>query len=175
MDNNLENQFVNDLAAPPARPTFLKVLCILTITWASIMVLFSIIGGAACLSINEDNATEAGEKITEMYPNIQINVENWAEFFSSAGTALLITAVFNILSLVGAIMMWRLNKIGFFIYAAAELAAYFVSVDMSANASEGGKSYGGLIFKILLDVAFIAMYAIHLKYMNKNKANPQVQ
>jgi len=67
-------------------------------------------------------------------------------------------------------MMWRLNKIGFFIYAVAEFITYFFGMDVSAS-SEKGNSYGSTIFMVILDIAFIAMYAANLKYMKKSAAN----
>lgn len=176
MENNFDNQFVNDIAAPPKRPTFLKVLCILTFIWASITILFSLIGGLVCLGINEEQAAEVGEKMTEAYPNMQINVENWAEFFPSIAKVLLITALFNAASLVGAIMMWRLNKIGFFIYSVAELGVYLIGMNTVAQTEGGqGGSIGGLVFKVIIDLAFIGMYAANLKAMNKNASTPQAQ
>ena len=40
---------------------------------------------------------------------------------------------------------------------------------LSIGVSEENKSYGGMIFMILLDLAFIIMYAVNLKHMGKKE------
>jgi hypothetical protein len=166
MENNYNDQFRNDLVAEPARPQFLKILCILTFIWSGIMILVYLVG-SFCLAMSEETMAVVIDKMSESNPNIQI--ENPGEFIHEIGKISLICLCLNIASLVGAIMMWNLNKVGFFIYAVAELATNFLGVNMNAGV-EGEKSYGMLIFTILVDIAFIIMYAIHLKYMNKTKA-----
>lgn len=166
MENNFNDQFTNDLAPAPARPQFLKVLCILTFIWSGVMILVYLIG-SFCLAISEETMAVIIDKMMESNPNIQI--ENPGEFIHEIGKISFICLLANIASLIGAIMMWRLNRIGFFIYAIAELATNFLGLDL--NAGDGAdKSYGMMIVTILIDIAFIVMYAIHLKYMNKNKA-----
>jgi hypothetical protein len=165
MDNNYNDQFVNDLKAEPARPQFLKILCILSFIMCGLMILVYLIG-TFMLGVSDETAAELMEKMQEAYPNIQVGGDS--NVIHAIGIASLIGLIANIISLVGVVMMWRLNKIGFFIYAIAEIAVNFVGMDVNAGA-EGGKSYGGLIFYLIIDIAFIVMYAVNLKYMNKQE------
>jgi len=167
MENNFNNQFTNDIAPAPNKPQFLKVLCILTFIWSGLMIIAYLIG-SLLLGLSEETATMMADRVMES--NSQIQIDNPAEFFHQIGMVSLLALLANIASLVGAIMMWNLNKIGFFIYAIAELSTNFFGLNV--NAGTENKSYGMMIFVILVDIAFIAMYAIHLKYMNKNKVNP---
>ncbi|MCW3075737.1 MAG: hypothetical protein JWO32_346 [Bacteroidetes bacterium] len=163
MENNFNDPFVNDLAAPPERPQFLKVLCILSFVWCGIMILVYLVG-SFCLAMSDETKNMIIEKVSESNPNVKI--ENAAEFINQIGQVSLLCLLANIASLVGVIMMWNFNKIGFFIYAIAELSTNFFGLNINAG-TEGDKSYGMMIVTILIDIVFIAMYAIHLKYMKK--------
>lgn len=163
MENNFENQFTNNIAPPDAKPQFLKILCILSFISCGLWIL--IFGlGSFCLALSEDKIAGIWDKILETQP--QLEKVNPVEFFHEIGKLCLISLLANIASLIGVILMWRLNKSGFFMYAAAELLVHFFALDFNASAGEG-KSYGSTIFMVILDLAFIAMYAVNLKYMNK--------
>ena len=69
--------------------------------------------------------------------------------------------------------MWRLEKIGFFIYVIAELSTNFLSLDIKG--SEGTSSMGGMIFSTVIDLVFIVMYFLNLKHMNKKNNNTFIQ
>jgi hypothetical protein len=166
MDNNFDNQFTNDLKAEPARPQFLKVLCILSFIMCGLMIIVYLVG-TFLLGVSEETAAVIVEKMQEASPNIRFDSEDG--LLHAIGMASLFGLLANIASLVGVVMMWKLNRIGFFIYAIAEIAVNFVGMDVNAGA-EGEKSYGGLIFTIILDLAFIIMYAVNLKYMKKQAA-----
>ena len=64
-------------------------------------------------------------------------------------------------------MMWRLNKIGFYIYVFAEITVNFFSLNL--NTGEQNQAYSGLVLPILIDLIFIGLYFMNLKHMNKNK------
>jgi hypothetical protein len=164
--------FSNELPPAPERPTFLKVLCILTFVNCGIMILIYFLGSLA-LGVSGERAEEAMEKISQSYPQLQLQLPTGdpSELFHQIGMICLICLLANIASLIGAIMMWNLNKIGFFIYVVAELSTNFVGVSMNASA-DGSASYVGLTFNILIDLIFIIMYAVNLKYMNGKKPVP---
>ncbi|MBA3665561.1 MAG: hypothetical protein H0W61_15345 [Bacteroidetes bacterium] len=166
MQNDYNDQFTNDLAPAPKRPQFLKILCILSFVMCGIWILIYTIG-SCLLGMSEESAAAAMEKIQESSASIKI--ENPEGFVHEIGMVCLMGLLANIVSLLGVVMMWRLNRIGFFIYVIAELAANFIGMNMNAG-SEGDKSYGSLIFIIVLDLIFIVMYALNLKHMNKRVA-----
>lgn len=162
MENNFNNQFTNDLAPLPEKPQFLRVLCILSFIWCGIMIIISAIG-ISMLGFSEEVVNSAWEKVLQTQP--QLEEVNPMEFFHEVGMWCVYSLIANIISLVGVILMWRLNKFGFFIYAIAELAINFFGASIGVN--EESKSYGSMIFFILVDLAFIIMYAVNLKHMNK--------
>lgn len=163
MENN-GSQFVNDLAPLPEKPQFLKVLCILSFIGCGLMILLSAIG---TLALGIDEATVAGiwDQVLQKQPQLE-NVDP-VQFFHEVGMVCVYTLIANIFSLAGVIMMWRLNKIGFFIYAVAELSVHFFGLNVSG---EDSSSYGGLIFGVFVDLVFIVMYAVNLKHMQKKTA-----
>jgi hypothetical protein len=167
MENNYNDGFVNDLKKEPARPQFLSVLCVLTFIWSGLVILVYALF-SMCLTFSEETANTFVEKMTESNPTI--NISDPVEFCHQIGMVGLLGLLAKICTLVGAIMMWRLNKIGFFLYVIAELSTYFFGLDVNAS-SEEGKSYGLLIFTIIIDLVFVGMYAMNLKYMNKGNSN----
>ncbi|MBL7919188.1 MAG: hypothetical protein JNJ40_02675 [Bacteroidia bacterium] len=159
MENNFNDQFQNDLAPLPERPQFLKVLCILSfITCGLLIIIYAI--GSLCLGMGEETITGVWDKILETQPQLE-NLDP-VSTIHEIGKLCLYNLLLNIASLVGVIMMWRLNKIGLFIYAAAEIATNFLGLDIGV-AEGGGKAYTSMIIWILIDLAFVAMYAINLR------------
>jgi len=160
MQNNFNDQFQNDLAPLPERPQFLKVLCILSFIACGLMILIYALG-SICLGIGEETITKVWDQVIASQPHLEDT--DPVMFFHEVGKLCLYNLLANIVSLIGVIMMWRLNKIGFFIYIAAELITNFLGLNMGVEADS--RSYGSMIFSILIDLVFIAMYAINLKHM----------
>lgn len=165
MNEQFNDGFVNDMPPEPVRPAFLKVLCILTFVGAGLMILVYLIGSLT-LVMGEESMNMLVEKIQEA--NIDLKIDDTAAFLTQFGRTCLLALITNIFTIVGAAMMWNLNKIGFFIYAAAEIAANFLGMDMSAGVDGAGNS-NSIGFSLFIDLVFIVMYALNLKYMNKNK------
>jgi hypothetical protein len=69
----------------------------------------------------------------------------------------LLTLLFNLGSLTGAILMWKLIKNGFHFYALSNLAMLFLPTFFLGIAISW--------FAIFFTVGFIGMYALHLKCM----------
>jgi len=160
----MDNANDNSLAPLPDRPDFLQVLCILSFVWCGLMILvFSL--GLTTLFLSEDLINNIWERVLETQPKLE-NFDRF-EFFHQVGMTCIYNLIGNIVSLIGVIFMWRLNKIGFFIYTIAELAVNFFGMDV--NSSEQLSSHAGLIFMLLIDTVFIIMYAINLKHMGKKE------
>jgi len=165
MENNYNDQFANDLAPLPDRPQFLKVLCILSFVACGLFILIYSIGSMA-MGMSEETISGVWDKVIESQP--QLESVNPVDFFHEVGKLCLYNLLTNIASLVGVILMWRLNKIGFFIYVVAELATNFMGLDMNVEGAD--KSSLSMIFSIAVDLVFIVMYALNLKYMNKTNS-----
>lgn len=167
MENNYDDGFTNELKPVAARPTFLKIISIFTFINCGIWIIVYLMGSLT-LVIDQESAERAMERVNEAVPNLQMTNDDAYTFFHEIGKMCLLELATNIISLVGAIMMWNFNKIGFYLYVFAEIAANFIGGDVNTG-GESGTSYGSLIFSVIFDIAFIVMYAVHLKYMNKNK------
>lgn len=166
MENNYNDQFANDLAPLPDRPQFLKILCILSFVACGLFILIYSLGSMA-MGMSEETISGVWDKVIESQP--QLESVNPVDFFHEIGKLCLYNLLTNIASLVGVILMWRLNKIGFFIYVVAELATNFMGLDMNIEGAD--KSSLSMIFSIAVDLVFIVMYALNLKHMNKTSSN----
>lgn len=113
------------------RPVFLTVLCILTFIATGLGLLFGIIGLVAAGAI---------ESFAQYLP---IGVDGG--IVKSIISLLLIVA-----SLYGAIQMWKLKKLGFYIYAAANVIMLIM---------------GFGIFALIITAAFLVMYYLNFKVM----------
>ena len=169
MENTIDDNFQMPSESTLQRPDFLKILCILSFVACGLMILLTSIG-TICLAM--DDAT-----IDKIWPQVAASSPEMAEvdpytLFHGFGMACLYSLIANIFSLIGVIMMWRLEKIGFFIYVLAELVPNFISSDMGIRKEN---SLGGLIFVVLIDLVFIIMYMVNLKHMNKKNNNTFVQ
>lgn len=164
MESNPIDQvsFTNEQA--PARPEFLKIICILSFICCGLMILIYTLG-TFTLALNEDTIGGFWDNVVQSNP--QLKDLDPIEFFHQVGMVCLDCLVANIFSLVGVIMMWRLEKLGFVIYTIAEIVPYFLSVDMGV---EQGNSWMGTAIVIAVDLVFIGMYAANLKHMGKKNA-----
>lgn len=114
------------------RPEFLSVLCILTFIGSGLGVLFSLLGvlGIGALA-------------------------GFAEKFGApaeAGFAIkpILIVVFSAASIYGAIMMWKLKKIGFYVYVAAQILIV---------------AFGWSIMALVFAVLFVVLYGLNFKYL----------
>ena len=166
MENISENQFTNDMAAPPARPQFLKIICICSFVMSGLAIL-AYLFGTLLLGVSEETALKIFESMSAS-GNMQFSTDDPVEGIRALGMLCLIALGFNIVSLIGVIMMWNLNKIGFFVYVAGEFVVYFFGSDMNAS-TDDHKSYTGTIVMVVLDLAFVIMYFLNLKHMKKKE------
>jgi len=115
------------------RPAFLTVLCILTFIGSGLVLLGGLLVILAGAALSEFFASIPG--MTQATGNIM---------------PLIISVVFSAVSLFGAIMMWQLKKLGFYIYVAAQVIMVAFSFSVM-----------GLIFTLL----FIVLYFLNFKHM----------
>lgn len=113
------------------RPTFLTVLCILTFIGSGLGLLFGLIGLVAAGAL---------ESVAQYIP---VGVDSG--LFKSIILLVLMAA-----SLYGAIQMWNLKKLGFYIYVGANVILLIL-----------GFSIWSLIFTAL----FIVLYGLNLKHL----------
>lgn len=156
MENN-EGLLDNTTSAAPERPEMLKIVCILSYIGIGLMLLFGILCTFS-FALSQETIDEIWPKIIESNPALE--PLDPTAFFHTIGIMGLVFILFNLGSLAGVMMMWNLNKKGFFIYLAAEIIINFIPFDMGQE-----KGAGGYIMNILIDGIFIALYAVNLKHM----------
>lgn len=160
------------------RPTFLTVLCILTFIgsgWGlmsdGIATYFSADSvGAATEMVGEsmDEAIDQIEENSEMSDSQKGFVESILNGVSENLTpekiraSSLVTILSTLLTLCGAVLMWNLNKKGFYLYVAGILAGIVGMVVVFSGfigiVAASGTAFIGLLFSIL--------YGVNLKHMN---------
>ena len=149
---------------PKKRPVFLTVLCILTWIGSGIGLLsgmVSFITGPADDYSELANTPDPSGMLDGIAPYEDFVM--WSNV--SNGIGILVAA----LCIVGAILMFKLNKIGFFLY----LAGCIISVAVTAMAMNvlmpPMLAWVGVLTVVLgalISAAFIIMYAVNLKHMN---------
>jgi hypothetical protein len=154
------------------RPTFLTVLCILTFIgsgWGVLSQLFSL------LFTNLVDVSAQTEQLNTMMDNMESGAgtsflsgilsssqEVMQATMMHAKSIAVISLVLSLLSLCGAILMFSLRRIGFYIYTVAQLLLLFV-VPYFAGFSM--IVVMGMLFSALFTVVFIILYALNLKAM----------
>lgn len=125
------------------RPTFLTVLCILSFIFSGIGLigLIILLIGMGAMSSLASAAIDAGGTYTG--PSIGLT---WAY--------LIIGFLTTLIGLFGVIKMWKLQKVGFYIYTACVV----ISIIM-------GIVYSGFGFMSILPLVFVVLYGLNLKAM----------
>lgn len=158
----------------PKRPTFLTVLCILTFVGSSYALISGIISyfnadsvskivESAQSKMHDENKNSDGNGLaSKMMKNVAVmsnpdNIRN-----TSLGN--IVTSVF---CLLGAFLMWKLNRTGFYIYVLGTLIGiiipfYLYGSNFLTNIAAGTAGFIGLLFVIF--------YAMNLKSMNRQVA-----
>lgn len=174
METPIDNSFEQAMQEPK-RPQLLTVICIL----GFIMCGLGLIGGVWSIIQNTpENMAENIEKMRAFSPEMADKMEdqmiNMQENVYMQISPYL-NFVYLLLSFMGILMMWKLQKKGFYIYLAGELLPYlgFIvagkeTMAMMGSAGGGAGQIAGTVMLVLMlvfDIAFIAMYAVNLKHM----------
>ena len=143
-------------AAPAARPTFLTVLCILSFIASGIGIVVLLLGIAG------KGAAESAGMSMDGLANMEGMDEAFKANLEKAKAALswpniIGGLLLSVIGLFGVIQMWKLKKMGFFIYTGAGILGILLPVILGAGFST---------FGTIVTVAFIAMYAANLKHMS---------
>lgn len=155
------------------RPTFLTVLCILTFIgsgWGILSELFSLItSGMVNQSVQMEQYSQAIDQLSDsaasssFLSNLLSSSQEVVQASMMYSKQIAICGlILSIVSLTGAILMFRLKRIGFCFYTAAQVlmlvvTPIFIGFSWVAMA--------GVIFSGILALIFIIMYALNLKYM----------
>ncbi len=159
------------------RPDFLSVICILSFIGCGIAFLGGIYGIIQntpenmaknieqVRAFNPAMADQLEENMIAMQDNVYMQISPYLNF------------VYLLLSFLGVLMMWKLNKKGFYLYLAGELLPYIPMLVMGKQTMSMMGSMGGggaqaiglvvLVCMLVFDIVFIAMYGVNLKHMKQ--------
>lgn len=149
-------------------PVFLKVLCILTYVGAGYGILAGIYGiimfNSSLVQLEQTQELMAGNPMFgDMKEFLEVN-KKYGFIVQIMGL------VGNILCLFGAIYMWKLKKIGYYMYAPGQILPLIGSFGLMGGLTAGGGMFASIaivasVFGALFPIAFIIMYGVNLKHM----------
>lgn len=151
------------------RPTMLTVICILTFIgsgWGFLSNVYSIIMRDAVVASLQTSQMTLAESESEM-PSFM------AEMLNSSAEVLEVSikystqmavcnAILLLISLLGAYFMFKLRRMGFYLYSTAQVLMLFV---LPAFAGFSMVALAGAMWSALFAALFIALYGVNLKYM----------
>ncbi|MES2589376.1 MAG: hypothetical protein V4622_10375 [Bacteroidota bacterium] len=156
-----------DLEENKGLPTFLKVLCILTFIGAGIGFLSALYG-----MFTTETAIKSLENSQELMRNSHLgDLSGQIEAMKKWGViSNILNFAGNGLCLIGALMMWKLKKVGFFLYVgghATALVSSFLMMDTSNSSSNmmSLMTTVAMIIAVIFTAAFIIMYAVNYKHL----------
>jgi hypothetical protein len=162
MTENLDYQFEENKF-----PSFLKVLCILTFIGAgfglitALSGIFTLDSSIATLERSQETLRGSHNPLGNFSGQIQ-SMKKYGQISN------ILTILANALCLVGALLMWKLKKIGYFAYLAGSLSAFVPLYLLNSSNNEGMMGViMGIVFiiQIMLIIAFIIMYTINFKHL----------
>jgi hypothetical protein len=111
----------------PERPQALKTLCILSYIGCALMFLLSLMSIPNIMKSDEAKQREI-EQVRQMSESMadQLEMQYMDPSYKSKMTGkLIVDLAFLALTFTGVMMMWKLKKTGFYIYAGSEILYYF--------------------------------------------------
>jgi hypothetical protein len=153
-----------ETAVPAKRPQFLNVLCILSYIGTGIGIIMGIYhlatAGAAQASVEMlDNM--AGDDMSAI-PGMESMMDGAIAAAKYAYVLAAVEIVANLMCLFGVMQMWKMKKMGYYVYVLGQLVAIITPIVLV-----GGGLFGGImIVMAIFPIAFIIMYGLNLKHMS---------
>lgn len=147
----------------PKRPQFITVLCVLTFIGCA-LAFFGAIWGYFSIKASSALLENMGNAEGDTYGMMSGVQDAMIKAVENAIPNLIIGIVCSLLCLYGALQMWKLKKIGFFIYAVGEITPAIAGFLLGGGGLIGG---AGAIMGLLLAIVWIVLYAVNLKHMNQ--------
>lgn len=112
---------------PPEKPQALKTLCILSFIGCGLMlllILLSIPNMTKSDAAKQQEIEQVREFSEEMADQLEVQYLD-PSYEKKLVASFFVNLVFLALTVIGVVMMWKLKKTGFYIYAASEILYYF--------------------------------------------------
>ena len=171
---NMENPF-EEQQNKLQRPTFLLVLCILTFIgsgWGTLSNLFSVFtAGLTDSSMQMEhyssmlNGMDQGGDSAVLSDILSSTMASLQATFVHAKEIAVINLVLSVISLLGAILMFQLRRIGFYFYTAAQILMLFV---LPYFAGFNFMVLAGMLFSAIFAVIFISNWRRNIKFDGAN-------
>lgn len=146
----MENPFEEE-KQPNKRPAFLTVLCILTFIGAGFSILSELIVLFLPSSVMEGMQLQFADMLGEA------QAEEMVASFALASKLAPYQLVLSILSLMGAILMFQLKRMGFYLYTLAQVSLVVLPGLIGGQWTIFWSAFWALVF--------IVLYAVNLKSM----------
>jgi magnesium-transporting ATPase (P-type) len=150
----------------PKRPTLLTVLCVLSFIWSGILIIGGIFGYFAMKMFASGKLQEMLEQTGD--PSAVGQLEEMQAKIDAAGltadqmaSQMIYLVILTVIWLIGVIMMWKLRRTGFWIFAPAVVISILLPMLLGGNFDV---SAGGLV-SAALPLIFVALYGTQLKAM----------
>lgn len=154
---------LDDLSGGPAvheRPVFLTVLCIMTFVGVGLFLIYNFFT-ISTMSAMESSFKNLDPDMANDFDNSLGNVYRWSKI------NIIISIIGNLLCLGGAILMFLLKRVGFFIYLVGQIAplvaGFFFFQSIGSNFIEFQAIYFGLT--AIFPVGFIILYSLNYKHL----------
>ncbi|HEX2617236.1 MAG TPA: hypothetical protein VHL57_06815 [Flavobacteriales bacterium] len=150
----------------PERPQGLKVICILAFILLSLAILAGLFGWMGMKMIASGTAEEMAAQSGDANAMAQIEeakakVAEMGLTVDQFASMCMYSALLGVVALIGAIMMWKLRKMGFYLFVVAEVLAIALPFLMGGKPAlnmQTGISWG-------ITVLFMGLFANNLKHM----------
>ncbi len=150
------------------RPQLLTIICILSFIMCAINIGSSTMN---VLTSSPEKMQQTIEQLKTVSPAMADSIET--NLIAMESNMYLkysqhLNILYNLLSFLGILMMWNLNKTGFYIYSVAEILPYisYVFVDASSMSIPGLPADSAstylmvfLVLMIVIDLIFVSLYA----------------
>jgi hypothetical protein len=151
--DEIQNNNEPDINPPKIRPSMLSVICILTFIWSG-LVLFNNLCCALFYEGFKKNIPTM--KLPAIYEELRPAL---MQLFSNGRLFFIAGFVFSFFSLLGAVKMWKLQKIGFHFYTISQIILLMLPLLFVKGAGFQG-------YEFFITAMFVTMYATHLKIMS---------
>lgn len=153
---------------PLKRPVFLKVLCILTFISCGLGFLSATYGLTTQSKMVESLKYIPRPGRDNAFINVIDHIDDIVKW-STIGNYLSLANC--LLCLGGALLMWNLKKVGFFVYSFGQILPFITLLGMYSALKDipllGFAMLLGSFFATFFAIAFIIMYGVNLKYMRR--------
>lgn len=164
----MEQQEENHLpGSHTKRPVFLTIICLLSFV-GIVYVISSSLNNLLVISASENMIEKHNTAGNSFYESVDVNdIDNSNDLYGSYNIVCIVAAV---VCLAGVILMWKLKRVGYYLYIVGELAPTVVFFILFGRYFQNPllslKFMTSAVLMFFVAVAFITMYTLNFKRMS---------